>query len=195
MHVNNRMRAVALALATAVTVPAVGLVTTASADTGTETAYRGKTIASVNVRKLPTTAAKNLGTVKKGANITIMCKVKGPNVDGNRLWYVYDPPGKLEWGWSAARYIKNVGAIPRYCSMGHPDGRVVAKPAVKVRTSPSLSAKTAGTIKYGTKIHTICKVNGPRVDGNPRWYQLFDGNWVPARWVENIHHIVPDSCT
>lgn len=197
MRIRGRMLAAAMAIAVAAAVPAVSLIAPANAETGPIlTDYKGKTIAEVSIRKYPTQASKKLGTLKKNTTITtIMCKVEGPNVDGNRSWYLYDPPGKATWGWSSARYVKNVGKAPQLCKMGFPDGQVIAKPAVKLRTSPSLTAKTAGTLKYGTKLHTICKINGPKVDGNPRWYQLFDGSWVPARWVKNINYIVPSSCT
>jgi hypothetical protein len=200
MFINRRFRTAALAIAAAIAVPAVGIVATAAnaeapnATATTTATYQGKTIAQVNVRKFPTTAAKKIDSFKKGTTFGIQCKVKGPNVDGNRLWYLFKRVNKPGYGWVTARYVKNVGKAPQWCKMGFPDGKVVAKPSVKLRTAPSTKAKSAGTLKYGTEFHTICKVNGTKVDGNPRWYQLYDGRWVPARHVKNINLIVPEFC-
>jgi uncharacterized protein YgiM (DUF1202 family) len=197
MFTIRRFRTAALAIATAIAVPAVGFVATSANAAGPDVnaTYKGKTIAQVNVRKFPTTASKKIDSFKKGTTFEIQCKVNGPNVDGNRRWYLFKRVNKPGYGWVAARYVKNVGKAPQECKMGFPDGKVVAKPSVKLRTAPSTKAKVAGSLKYGTEFHTICKVNGPSVDGNKRWYQLYDGRWVPARWVKNINHLVPEFCS
>ncbi len=196
MFKNRRFRAAALAIATVIAVPAVGFVaTSANAETPSVSAtYKGKTIAQVNVRKYPTAAAKKIDSLKKGTTFEIQCKVNGPNVDGNRRWYLFERKGNPAYGWVAARYVKNVGKAPQECKLGFPDSKVVAKPSVIMRTAPSTKAKSAGTLKYGAEFHTICKVNGTKVDGNPRWYQLFDGRWVPARYAKNINGLVPEFC-
>lgn len=130
----------------------------------------------------------------EGTTFEIQCKVNGPNVDGNRRWYLFERKGNPAYGWVAARYVKNAGKAPQECRLGFPDSKVVAKPSVITRTAPSTKAKSSGTLKYGVEFHTICKVNGTKVGGNPRWYQLFDGRWVTARYAKNINGLVPEFC-
>jgi uncharacterized protein YraI len=191
MRVSSRMRATAVTVATALAVPAVSLI--AIAPPAHAEVYKGETTASVNVRTFPTPAATKTGTLKKGTTVTIACKIQGPDVDGNRFWYRIQT-GSNTWRYSAARYIRNVGKVPHYCNLGPADGQVIAKPSVRLRTEPSLSADAAGSLNYGAKLNAICKVNGDDVDGNNRWYQLYDGRWVTARYVRNINGIVPEFC-
>ena len=74
------------------------------------------------------------------------------------------------------------------------DGPVVATSSGNVRRAPTrLSVKLYGDA--GTT-RMYCKVPGPTIDGNRRWYWLRrpgrDG-WVAARYVENVR-AVPPSC-
>ncbi|MBM7785233.1 SH3 domain-containing protein [Tenggerimyces flavus] len=191
MRVSTRMRATAAAVATALAVPVISLV--AIATPANAEVYKGVTTASLNVRSFPTPAARLTGTWKKDTKVTIACKIQGPDVDGNRFWYRIQT-GKNTWRYAAARYIENVGKVPHYCTLGPADGQVTAKPSVKLRTAPSLEAKAAGSLKYGAKLNAICKVNGDEVDGNERWYQLYDGRWVTARYIKNLNGLVPEFC-
>jgi hypothetical protein len=43
-----------------------------------------------------------------------------------------------------------------------------------------------GTLHSGATVSIQCKVFGPSVDGNTRWYKLSTGKWVTARYVANI---------
>ncbi len=192
MRVSSRMRATAVTIATALVVPVIGMV--AIAQPANAEVYKGETTASLNVRSFPTPAARLTGTLKKGTELTIACKIAGPDVDGNRLWYRIQT-GKTTWRYAAARYIENVGKAPHYCTLGPADGQVTAKPSVKLRTEPSTNAKSAGSLKYGAKLNAICKVTGQEVAGNDRWYQLYDGRWVTARYVKNINGLVPEFCS
>lgn len=209
MRLSTRTRAIALAIATALAVPATSFVATTAQAQGpgdpppppeyaAEPVYRGKTTTNVAVRLHPTQASERLVTIKKNRRIKIFCKYNGPSVDGNKRWYMFAlglSSNSYRWSYIAARYVENVGTVPRFCKLGSPDGKVVAKSGVKIRTAPSLDAKVVGRLAYGKKIHTTCKVNGPNVSGNKRWYQLRDGNWVPARWVDNIDkRIIPQPC-
>ncbi|EST38719.1 hypothetical protein N566_06060 [Streptomycetaceae bacterium MP113-05] len=67
-------------------------------------------------------------------------------------------------------------------------GKVIARTGLKVRTGPSQNYKWVGTLHYGEKVKIRCKVNGQWIDGNPRWYKLYDGNymWASARYIENV---------
>ncbi|MBM7784747.1 SH3 domain-containing protein [Tenggerimyces flavus] len=155
--------------------------------------YAGKTTSKVAVRTFPSTYGKRLEVLPKGHTTYIYCKVNGPDVDGNRLWY-HTNRWSSEMSWMPARYVANVGPAPKYCAPRPKDGQVTAKPSLTIRATPSQTAKALGTLKYGVQISTICKKNSTVVGGNPRWYQLYDGGWVPARYVQNLNGIVPKFC-
>lgn len=169
----------------------VGLV--AVAQPANAEVYKGEAIAPVNVRTFPTPAAKLTSVLKKGTKVTIACKIEGPDVDGNRFWYRVQAGPNL-WRYAAARNLEDAGKSPHYCDLGPPDGQVTAKPSVKLRTTPSLDAASAGSLAYGAKLNAICKVTGDEVDGNDRWYQLYDGRWVTARYIKNLNGLVPEFC-
>lgn len=188
----NKMRlgAIALAGVAALAVPAVSLVGTASATTTanetTATTYQGKVTAkSLAIRTLPTTVAWKRGALAKGKTIKLVCKVKTVKVDGNNLWYML---GKNRW--VSARYVSNLGPAPEFCGDVLPVGTAIKKPSVNLREKPTNASKLVGKLKYGTGIELLCKVNGPKIDGNPRWYQIGDGRWVTARYIENFYGTV-----
>ncbi|GAA5036409.1 SH3 domain-containing protein [Actinopolymorpha pittospori] len=191
------LRGLALAAAAVVSVPLIGLAapTARAAPTGSPAYqaaaaapadkgdYTGRVIAPVAVRTYFTTAASRIGTLNKGAKVSIWCKANSVPVDGNPRWYMLSLDARH---WVSARYVTNVGAAPQWC-LGHgPRGKVIASPNVTVRTAPTTKAASAGRLPYGKIVKIVCKVNGPAVDGNPRWYQLFDGRWVTARYVMNV---------
>ena len=67
-------------------------------------------------------------------------------------------------------------------------GKVIARTGLKIRSGPSQHHKWVGSLDYGEKVKIRCKVNGQWIDGNPRWYKLYDGNymWASARYIKNI---------
>jgi uncharacterized protein YraI len=76
--------------------------------------FKGKVSAtSLTIRTGPDTSNARVGTFKKGANVTIGCKVNGDTVGGNPRWYWVHISGRD--GWVSARYVDNVGTIPTYC--------------------------------------------------------------------------------
>lgn len=72
---------------------------------------RGKVVSntSLRVHKQPTSHSAAVGSLRPGRTVTIECKVKGQWVKGNNTWYKL---GQNPRGWAAARYIKNLNAIP-----------------------------------------------------------------------------------
>lgn len=68
------------------------------------------------------------------------------------------------------------------------DGKVVSKTRLNVRSLPTTAGAKVGSLARGNVIPIECKVEGTRVDGNPRWYALPPtlGEWVSARYVENV---------
>jgi hypothetical protein len=78
---NRRVRAAALAIATAVAVPAVGLVATGVAQAGDNAkappVYKGKIIAKkLRIRTFPTTVSATEGSYAKGSIVNISCKMR-----------------------------------------------------------------------------------------------------------------------
>lgn len=181
----------------------VGQVTAASAAAGllavaavaatpaqAATTYKGKVVTSVlNVRSAPTAHAAKVGSLSSGDTVTIQCKVFGPKVDGNWLWYKLSNKK-----WVSARYVENIGAAPRFCGDGKEyTGKVVAS-TLNVRTGPNTGDAKQYSVHKGDKVFIACKVDSQKVDGNPRWYQLTGdggGQWVAARYVDNVGSAPP----
>jgi hypothetical protein len=67
-------------------------------------------------------------------------------------------------------------------------GRVIARSGLLLRDAPTRNSRVVGWLPYGDIVHIRCKVNGDRVDGNPRWYLLSNGQWAwaSARYIVNI---------
>lgn len=67
-------------------------------------------------------------------------------------------------------------------------GKVIARTGLKIRSGPSQRHPQVGSLKFGQKVKIRCKVNGQWIDGNPRWYKLWNGNfmWASARYIKNI---------
>ncbi|MET9532292.1 MULTISPECIES: SH3 domain-containing protein [unclassified Streptomyces] len=74
--------------------------------------YKGRVTArtGVLVRSGPSQRYRVVGSYSYNSIIPIVCKVRGENVLGNNLWYK-TPKGNFV----SARYVANVGSIPRFC--------------------------------------------------------------------------------
>jgi hypothetical protein len=92
---------------------AAGTGTAAQARNAAAPLPRGKVVSRVtlNIRAEPTTRSGYLGGIEPGTVISLYCKVKGQDVDGNGLWYLL---GGGRPGYVAARYVKNLSPVP-YC--------------------------------------------------------------------------------
>lgn len=159
--------------------------TMAEAPAHAATTYKGRVTASVlNVRSAPTTYASKAGSLSSGATITIECKVFGPSVEGNSLWY------KLaNKKWVTARYVANIGSAPRFCGDGKEYVGRVTTSVLNVRSGPNTADAKVSSATLGTQLFIVCKVDSQVVDGNARWYQLTGdggGQWVAARYVANV---------
>lgn len=189
MIIRQRLRRAAIALATATIVP-LGLLATSTAADAATTTYKGRVTEGINVRSAPTQYSPKVGSYAKGATITIQCKVYGPTVSGNSLWY------KLANGrWVSARYVANIGAAPRFCGDGHEyAGRVSSSTSLAVRSGPHTSNPKVSSAPRGATLAIVCKVDSQSIDGNRRWYQLTGdggGQWVAARYVTNVGSAPP----
>ena len=189
MTSRRRVRKALVAIATTALLP-LGVLAVAPAQASTAT-YTGKVTASaLNVRFAPTSAAPKVGSLVRGATVNIQCKVFGPRVDGNDLWY------KLSTGrWITARYVSNIGAAPRFCGDGKEYyGRVASTGSLNVRSGPHTANAKVSSAPRGATLSIVCKVDSQSIDGNRRWYQLVGdggGQWVAARYVSNIGSAPP----
>lgn len=90
-----------------------------------------------------------------------------------------------------------LASAPAQADAGGPEGKVISKIDLNVRSGPSASAKVVGSVKSGKTIPLGCKVRGTNVDGNNRWYRLPGDDagqeWVSARYVANVG-AAPDWC-
>ncbi len=102
----------------ALCVAAGAMVTAGVADTAvaaeSASGYKGRVIANggLFVRARPNTHSRIVGWHARGSIVTIKCKVNGENIGGNPRWYLLNDG---TYGWSAARYIRNIGPAPRWC--------------------------------------------------------------------------------
>ncbi|GAA1913752.1 SH3 domain-containing protein [Streptantibioticus ferralitis] len=169
--------------------------------------FQGRIIAhgGLNVRKQPTTHSHIIGLNPEGSLVTIRCKVNGEWINGNPRWYML---ADKTHGWSAARYIRNVGPAPDWCldrndRRNQPNhnqhhyfqGRIIAHGGLNVRKQPTTHSHIIGLNPEGSLVTIRCKVNGEWINGNPRWYKLADKThgWSAARYIRNVGR-APDWC-
>jgi uncharacterized protein YraI len=187
------VRRAAVALGTIAVLPMAMLAVAPAAQAASPT-YEGKVVSqtSLNVRSAPTSKATKVGSLKRGTTVKIHCKVFGPSVGGNDLWY------KLGNGrWVTARYVANVGAAPRFCGDRNTSytGKVVSQSALNVRSGPNTANAKVSSAPRGISLDIVCKVDSQPINGNPRWYQLVGdggGQWVAARYVSNVGAAPPN---
>ncbi|WP_411080928.1 SH3 domain-containing protein [Streptomyces sp. cmx-18-6] len=76
--------------------------------------YKGRVVAKPHLllRDRPYRSSRVVGSVKYGTVVSIFCKTKGDNIDGNNRWYLLSDG---TWAWGSARYIENIGAAPHWC--------------------------------------------------------------------------------
>lgn len=85
---------------------------------------------------------------------------------------------------AVATAIGGAAALPAYAAT-HDTGTVVSRLPLTVRAAPTTASAAVGSLKPGATVQPACKVNGPNIDGNPRWYRLGNDRWVAARYVAN----------
>ncbi|MFJ6568509.1 SH3 domain-containing protein [Streptomyces sp. NPDC091292] len=76
--------------------------------------YKGRVTADggLILRDRPDRGARILRVEPRGAIVSIFCKSNGERVEGTRLWYLLTDG---TWAWGSARYIDNIGKVPRWC--------------------------------------------------------------------------------
>ncbi|MER5440093.1 SH3 domain-containing protein [Streptomyces sp. NPDC002790] len=76
--------------------------------------YKGRVIAKSGLllRDAPARGARVVRSEPYHAIVPIFCKTSGDNVGGNSYWYLLTDG---TWAWGSAKYIENIGAVPRWC--------------------------------------------------------------------------------
>ncbi|MET7570836.1 SH3 domain-containing protein [Streptomyces sp. NPDC005492] len=75
--------------------------------------YRGVVTANhLALRSRPDRGSRVIRYAHRGERVSIFCKTRGSNVQGNNLWYLLTDG---TWAWGSARYIDNIGPAPRWC--------------------------------------------------------------------------------
>ncbi|MFE9248216.1 SH3 domain-containing protein [Streptomyces sp. NPDC007088] len=64
------------------------------------------------LRDAPTRDSAVIRHVPYGATVRIYCRTSGDTVDQDTTWYLLTDG---TWAWGSARYVKTVGAAPRWC--------------------------------------------------------------------------------
>lgn len=132
----------------------------------------------LTARSFPTFHSPAAGSYRDGARIDIDCKMHGPNVNGNNLWYGVPVSGPGEV-WVSARYVANDGPAPDFCNPS--DGFFTGTTAATLnqRSGPSTSDAIVGRYARRHTVDVACFVGPAR----QRWYSLRNGHWVSARYV------------
>ncbi|MFJ9178336.1 SH3 domain-containing protein [Streptomyces sp. NPDC102360] len=104
--------AAAAALVAASALPAVAQSSTPGGDK--PPVYKGRVIAKSGLllRDAPARGAKVVRSEPYHAIVPIFCKTSGDSVGGNSYWYLLTDG---TWAWGSAKYIANIGAVPRWC--------------------------------------------------------------------------------
>lgn len=183
----------------AATVAALGLTAGSAQASGSAT---GKVISktNLNTRSGPSTTGRVVGSSKPGTHLRLTCKVHGPTVGGNNIWYRL--PGEHKW--VSARYVVNVGGPPAWClsrdsSAGSPPkatgvahGTVHARGGLRERIVPSTraSASSPDSVANRSRVGIDCQIKGTGVRGDRSWYKLATksgGRWRSGLWVSGAY--------
>ncbi|GAB2481438.1 hypothetical protein GCM10027030_14350 [Luteococcus sediminum] len=148
-------------------------------------AATGRTTAQLSVRTAPTTQAQQLGILHKDDKVTATCKVRGQRAAGNDIWYqMRDGEGVA---FVAARYVKNVGALPHWCH-GNTTTVLTARTRAAVKQAPLAKAPTVRTMAPRSHATAVCRVEVQQARGGTQgWYHLRDGRWVAVNSVLAKH--------
>ncbi|MFF2850690.1 SH3 domain-containing protein [Streptomyces sp. NPDC058001] len=76
--------------------------------------YKGRVTANggLILRDRPDRGGRIIRVEPRGAIVSIFCKTKGERVEDTRLWYLLTDG---TWAWGSARYVDNIGKVPRWC--------------------------------------------------------------------------------
>ncbi len=142
----------------------------------------------LNVRSAATSSSSRTGTVANGAAISLTCQVSGEKVSGTvRTTSQWDR--LASGGYVSHGYIQTSSTLPScaapttYAGTAHTEGG-----PLNVRSGPSASYSSVGTVADGAELTLSCAVNGQSVSGAVRassqWDKLTNGNYVSHAYVQ-----------
>ncbi|TKA06205.1 SH3 domain-containing protein [Actinacidiphila oryziradicis] len=81
-----------------------------------------------------------------------------------------------------------LAAAPAAAAAELPQGKVVSRVTLSIRSEPTSKSTFLGGFAPGTVVPLYCKTHGQKVDGNDLWYPLGGPKpgWVAARYVKNL---------
>ncbi|XBB70035.1 hypothetical protein ABFU82_12215 [Nocardioides sp. WV_118_6] len=131
------------------------------------TQAQGRVVARTGLveRTAPSSHAATTGrSHRRGAVLTLECKLNGTAVDGNGRWYKI----RGRDGWVSARYVANIGAAPVDCTAG--DWAYEVSVGTVIRQGPSRKDRRIGSLARGTEVDTrwIAR-RGGAVAGHRGW--------------------------
>lgn len=79
-----------------------------------QVAAKGQVVArsGLLLRDAPTRGSAVIRHEPYGAIVHIYCRTEGDTVDRDNKWYLLTDG---TWAWGSARYVKTIGAAPRWC--------------------------------------------------------------------------------
>jgi flagellar protein FlgJ len=167
----------------------VGALPTNAHITGAIIATEGGTL---NVRSGPATDQKVAGTLAKGANPEVFCKVRGEEINGHvRTSATWLRIGTDRWiadayvSWSPAQAVPWCAAADKAAT----EARVTtAGGELNIRAAATSTAGRQGGYANGTAVGVECQVWGQEVDGTARktgaWYKIGDKRYVSAAYLK-----------
>ncbi|WP_158299695.1 sporangiospore maturation cell wall hydrolase GsmA [Glycomyces paridis] len=161
-----------------------------------QAALTGATVSTasgpLNVRSGPATDKKSVGTLAKGAAVSVYCKVRGEQIDGHvRDSSTWLRIGSDRWiadayvAWSPARTVPWCAAATAAAT-----GAKVATEGgeLNIRAAATSTSGRQGAYANGAALTVQCQVWGQQVDGTARktgsWYKVGDKRYVSAAYVK-----------
>jgi flagellar protein FlgJ len=180
------MRRIALALLAAVPAVLFAATPAAASDAGTY-AVGGTARQWVNVRSGPSTTAPSVGSLSAGQAVRVECQDVGSNVTGpggaTTLW---DRLGNGRY--VSHTYIKGVVGVPVRCE--DLPVTAVARQWVNVRSGPSATASSVGSLSGGQAVTILCQETGSPVAGpagaTTLWNRIGEGRYVSHSFVKDV---------
>ncbi|GAA1027488.1 hypothetical protein GCM10009557_09030 [Virgisporangium ochraceum] len=184
------MRRIALALLAVPALLLTGTPATASDVTVSDvTAYAvgGTARQWVNVRSGPSTTAPSVGSLSGGQAVSILCQEVGTNVNG---------PGGATTVWSrlsggryvSNSYVRDVVGEPVKCD--EIAVTAASRQWVNVRSGPSTTAPSVGSLSTGQGMTILCQEVGATVTGpggsTNVWNRIGEGRYVSNSYVKDV---------
>jgi uncharacterized protein YraI len=148
------------------------------------------TLANSNIRSGPSTGYSVIGSVPKGAHVTIDCYLSGENISGTTIWDHLTSGGYIS---DALVLTGSDSAVVPVCGSSTPPAPPApsAPPAPaapshtyptlavsNVRSGTSTSTSVIATLPKGAQVTIDCYLNGQNVGGTAIWDHRTSGGYI-----------------